>query len=89
VITSGSSPNSTTTGKFFDTVLGVDVFNVSSVGVATGTFGNPITWVGTGTFTFLGGAPDVEVSVPATMFLFAPALLGLLALRRKAKNSVV
>jgi len=87
-ITSGNSSNSTTTGVFYDTALEKNVFNVSSIGVATGTFGSPISWEGTGTFTFLDDAKMIEVPVPATIFLFIPALIGLLVLRRKAKNSV-
>ena len=87
-ITSGNSSNSTTTGVFYDTALEKNVFNVSSIGVATGTFGSPISWEGTGTFTFSDDAKMIEVPVPATIFLFIPALIGLLVLRRKAKNSV-
>ncbi|GAC27185.1 hypothetical protein GPAL_0304 [Glaciecola pallidula DSM 14239 = ACAM 615] len=42
-------------------------------------------WSGKGTFTFSKTAPLIDVPVPATMFLFAPALPGLFALRRKAQ----
>jgi hypothetical protein len=88
LITSGASSNSTTTGVFFDTDLATDVFSVSSTGVATGKFGDPISWVGTGKFTFLDGAKQIDVPAPATIFLSIPALIGLLALRRRAKSSV-
>jgi hypothetical protein len=35
-----------------------------------------------------GLAPPSQVPVPAALFMFAPALLGFLGLRRKAKNTV-
>jgi len=83
-----STGTSKSTGVFTDSTYG-NIINVTSVGTWAGLFGQgPIEWRGTGTFKFLNAAPDIEVAVPATMFLFAPALLGLLVLRRKAKKSV-
>jgi len=37
-------------------------------------------------FTYRGGVP--QVPLPAALFMFAPALLGFLGLRRRAKNNV-
>jgi hypothetical protein len=90
VITPTSLTESTSVGIFTDNVDGV-IATVSSTGTFIGSYSQtvPIEWEGKGVFTFTEDASRrIDVPVPATMFLFAPALLGLFALRRKAKNTV-
>jgi hypothetical protein len=86
IITGYTSSTSSTSGLFNDGAS--DIISVTSDGTYTGSFGSGLMWSGKGTFTFSKTAPQIDVPVPATMFLFAPALLGLFALRRKAKNAV-
>jgi hypothetical protein len=81
------NPNtSESSGVFTDSTLG-EIIDVTSVGTWSGAFGDPIAWEGTGTFAFRSNAPSA-VPIPAAAFLFAPALLGFMGLRRKAKNAV-
>ena len=82
-----SAKTSSTSGEFID-VSGTHIIDVTSEGTYTGSFGSGLLWRGEGTFTFLDAANPIDVPVPATIFLFTPALIGLLALRRRAKNSV-
>jgi type II secretory pathway pseudopilin PulG len=82
--TTSSTGTSTSSGVFTDSTLG-EIIDVTSVGTWSGAFGGPIDWEGTGTFAFRSNAPSA-VPIPAAAFLFAPALLGFMGLRRKAKN---
>jgi len=85
----GTTGTSTSVGFFTDT-SGSNIMEVTSAGNWSGAFGttSPIDWEGEGSFEFLHNANPIDVPVPATIFLFTPALIGLLALRRRAKNSV-
>jgi hypothetical protein len=85
--TGSNSGTSTSTGSFTDSTLGGVIIDVTSEGTWSGAFDQSIYWEGTGTFNFRSNAPSA-VPLPATAFLFAPALLGFMSLRRKAKNSV-
>lgn len=86
-VTTGTSASK---GFFTDGTSGLNIMKVTSAGNWSGAFGGnaPIDWEGSGSFEFLDAANPIKVPAPATIFLFAPALIGLLALRRRAKNSV-
>ena len=86
----GTTGTSASQGFFTDGNSGDNIISVTSAGNWSGAFGttSPIDWEGEGSFEFLHNANPIDVPVPATIFLFTPALIGLLALRRRAKNSV-
>jgi hypothetical protein len=81
---------STSKGFFTDGDSRLNIIEVTSAGNWSGAFGgsSPIDWEGKGSFRFLDDAKKIDVSAPATIFLSIPALIGLLVLRRRAKNSV-
>lgn len=60
--------------------------------IVAGTGNDKLTFTAIGTDDTLGGSLDAvsvsAVPIPAAAFLFAPALLGFMGLRRKPKNSV-
>jgi hypothetical protein len=85
----GTTGTSTSKGFFTDGDSGLNIIEVTSAGNWSGTFNvSPINWEGKGSFEFLDAANQIDVPAPATIFLSIPALIGLLVLRRRAKNSV-
>jgi len=66
-----------------------NVINTTSLGAIYSEWGwNSIVIDPVYTFSTWTSAPIGEVPIPAAAFMFAPALLGFMGLRRKAKNSV-